>query len=260
MKIREPLTEAEKRLIYEQKQAGQSLTEIAKTMNCSYETARKWWRIQRDNKTVQPRGRPALGVLSTYPPEVRDKAVELKRATPSRGGQRVRLDLQDALELDETQLPSAARLTRLFRQVCLEAVKDYQRRDYPSQAPVKSTAPHQLWQIDGKEYVPVGADDIATVLDIGDPYSGLMIGSPAFITTTAKHCRKLSLAEIQTSLRDAFTTWGMPLIIQTDHETVYVGPPERYFPSTFTLWLVDLGIEHRPSRKRQPTDLRFRRT
>jgi len=252
--MREPLTEAEKRLIYEQKMAGKSLTEIAKAMNCSYETARKWWRIQRDNKTVKPRGRPALGMLSTYPQEVRNKAVELKRATPSRGGQRIRLDLQDALELDENQLPSASRLTSLFRQACPEAVKDYQRRDYPSQPPIKSTAPHQLWQIDGKEYVPVGTDNIATVLDIRDPCSGVMIGSPAFITTTPKHCRKLSLAEVQTSLRDAFTTWGMPLIIQTDHENVYVGPPERYFPSVFTLWLVGLGIEHRPSRKRQPTD------
>ena len=252
--MRKVITEAEKQYIYQRKMAGASLPEIAKELNCSVETAKKWWRHKRDGKVVRDRGRPAQGVLSSYDEQIRDKAVELKRKHPGRGPKRVRLDLQEALDLAESELPSIARLGELFRQRCPEAVKVYGRQSYRSQPPLQARYPHQLWQMDGKEYVPFGNAELATVLNIRDPYSGALIMARAFETTTERHCRKLTLAEVQNTLRDAFAHWGRPLFIQTDHENVYVGSPERYFPSLFTLWLVGLGIEHRPSRKKRPTD------
>jgi hypothetical protein len=108
--------------------------------------------------------------------------------------------------------------------------------------------------MDGKEKVPLAAGQVATVLDIVDPYSGLYIAAHGVETTTVTGWRKLTLAEVQTSLRAAFSHWGLPHQIQTDREVVYVGAPERYFPSLFSLWLVGLGIEHVLSRAKRPTD------
>jgi hypothetical protein len=108
--------------------------------------------------------------------------------------------------------------------------------------------------MDGKETVSVGDREVATILDVRDPAGALMIASRAFITTTGKAWRKLSLPEVQETLRLAFTEWGLPCAIQTDHEVVYVGSPERDFPSLFTLWLVGLGLTHIVSRDRRPTD------
>jgi hypothetical protein len=55
-------------------------------------------------------------------------------------------------------------------------------------------------------------------------------------------------------LRTAFTQWGCPLEIQTDHEDVYVGASTSDFPSRFTLWLPGLNIQHVTSCSHRPTD------
>ena len=249
-----PLTEAEKDYIWQQKQHGRSLADISKELNCAYETARKWWRHRRDGTQPRARGRAAEGILSSYPAAVRGQAIALKQRYPHRGPEKVRLDLQDALQLADTELPSGSRLAALFKAACPEAVKAYQRRQYPEVAPLAARAPHELWQMDGKEKVAVEENDVATVLNIRDPYSSLMIHSQPFLTTTAHGWRKVTRAEAQDTLRQAFTQWGRPLAVQTDREVLYIGSPQRSFPSTFTLWLVGLGIEHRLIRSRRPTD------
>jgi transposase InsO family protein len=252
--MREPLTEAEKDYIEEQKRAGKTLESIAEDLNCSYWTARKWWRIRRDGKETAPRGRPPTGPLGTYPDEVREKAVELKKEHHGWGPAKVRMELKPELDLTEDELPSQSRLAALFKEECPEAVKTYQRQQYPEESPEQATSSHEVWQVDGKEKIEVGEEDTATALDIRDPYTGVMIESQAFITTTSKAWRKLDLCEIQNVLRQSFATWGVPEIIQTDREVVYIGSPERCFPSKFTLWLKGLGIEHRVIRAHRPTD------
>lgn len=252
--MRDALTAAEKEHIYTRKQDGLQLRVIANELGCSLWTARKWWRYRRDKKEPRPRGRSAHGVLSSYPDGIREAAIAFKQAHPHQGPDKVRLEVKRQLELDETALPSASRLAVLFREQCPEAVKTYRRNQYPEETPRKATYPHQLWQVDGKEKVPIGEQDLATVLDIRDSYSGLMILSDVFLTTTDKGWRKLTLNEVRGVLRQAFYRWGRPCIVQTDREVVYIGAPERYFPSAFTLWLVGLGIEHRVIRSRRPTD------
>lgn len=252
--MRKPLTEAEKQYLYKRKQAGETLREIATTLGCAYETARKWWRHYRDGTHPCPRGRPAEGALSTYPQDVRERAVALKQAHPHWGPDKVRVELQAALELSPTEVPSASRLAVLFREACPETVKRYRKRQYPERVPSTARSPHDQWQLDAKEKVAVGSDDVATVLTARDQYSALMVTSRAYVTTTEKGWRKLTLVEVQETLRYAFQQWGLPRTIQTDREVVYIGAPERYFPSLFTLWLIGLGIAHELSRTRRPTD------
>jgi len=52
MAARAPLTLAEKEWLYAEKLRGRSLSAIAAELNCSHETARKWWRIARDHGRV----------------------------------------------------------------------------------------------------------------------------------------------------------------------------------------------------------------
>lgn len=252
MAQRTPLTKAEKEYICQRKNGGESLRQIAQELHCSNETTRKWWRNQRDARSPGPRGRPKRGVLSTYPAVIRDNAVELKKVHPHWGPKSVKLELKQDATFSKQKLPSDARLSVLFQQVCPECVQPRnQRFTRPKNGTVKG--PHQRWQIDTKEQVRVGSDFVS-LLELRDLFTGLMIGSQAFITTTEKRWRRLSLAENQQALRQAFQTWGLPVEVQTDHDGVYINPNDHEFPSIFTLWLVGQGITHVTSRPYRPTD------
>lgn len=74
--MRRPLTEEEKRYIVRRKEAGATLAEIAKELECSVWTVQKWWQRHRRHERPRPRGRPRKGALSTFPEAVR---VEAKR-------------------------------------------------------------------------------------------------------------------------------------------------------------------------------------
>ena len=254
MTQRVPLSEAEKQLILQRKGEGKSLRQVANELRCSPETTRKWWRCRRDQRTVRRRGRPPRGILSTFPVGVRSEAVFIKQAHPHWGAANVKLELAKRLSIAVSELPSDARLSVLFKAACPEAVQMRVRRAYPEKPPMSARHPHQRWQMDAKEAVKIGEDDLANILDIRDPAGALMIASQAFLTTSQQHWRKLTLAEIQNTLRQAFLTWGKPLEVQTDHEVVYVGSADHNFPSPFTLWLVGLGIQHVTSRSHRPTD------
>lgn len=254
MSTRAPLTQAEKQYIYERKQVGATLKQIAQELKCAPETARKWWRHMRDGTQPQPRGRPRSGELGSYPAAVREAAVEIKRAHPHWGPAHVRIELKHQLELDERDLPSHSRLSALFKAQCPEAVQPRRRYHYRQKPPPLVKRPHQRWQMDSKEAIHLGDNDVATVLTIRDPKGALIIASQGFVTTTECGHRKLTQQEIQDVLRLAFSEWGLPLEVQTDREDVYIGAPQCHFPSMFTLWLVGLGITHIVSRDRKPTD------
>jgi transposase-like protein len=254
MATRAPLTEAEKEHIHDRKKEGATLAGIAHELDCAWGTARKWWRYQRDGKSPRPRGRPHTGILSTYPAEIRETAVVIKRAHPHWGPANVKVEMKRQMGLSDGDLPSDSRLSALFHAECPEAVQPRKRRQYPERPPPEVTHPHQRWQMDGKEKVPVGDDNVATVLNVRDPVGALITASRAFVTTTEKGWRKLTLWEVQDTLRLAFTQWGLPLEIQTDREAVYVGSSGSDFPSLFTLWLAGLGITHVVSRSKRPTD------
>lgn len=252
MAQRAPLTQAEREYICQRKANGVSLVRIAQELCCSAETTRKWWRNQRDGRISRKRGRPKQGALSTYPVTIREKAIELKRAHPHWGPISIRLELKRDANFFQQKLPSAAGLSVLFRKACPECVQPRQQRiTRPKRSDAKG--PHQRWQIDTKEQVRVGCEFVS-LLEIRDLFTGLMIGAQAFITTTEKRWRRLSLAENQQALRQAFLTWGLPVEVQTDHDPFYVNPNDPLFPSIFTLWLVGLGVTHVTSRPYRPTD------
>jgi transposase-like protein len=256
MAQRRPLSAEETRRLIERKQAGASHQAVANELGCAKETVRKHWQRHRRGGVAAPRGRPKRGALSTYPPNVRAKAIELKQAHPHWGPANVRLELHQALRLPEPAWPSPARLAALFKAECPEAVQPHQRGLFGHGPPRPVRQPHVRWQLDAKESVRLTDGTQVTVLEARDPAGGLMILSQVWVTPLAGGggCRKLTLDEVQTSLRLAFSRWGRPLEIQTDREGVYVGAVGVDFPTRFTLWLAGLGITHVLSRHRRPTD------
>lgn len=254
MRRRAALTQAERAYIVERKQAGESLAHIAQALGCAPVTARKWWRRQRDGRPPQPRGRPRKGTLSTYPAELVDAAVALKVSHPHWGPENVKLELKRDARFAQATLPSAARLAVVFGERCPQAVQRRRPQAYPNQPVPSAQAPHQRWQLDGQERVNVPPIGQVTFLNLRDPVGALILGSQAIVTGQDQHWRKVSLAEVQAFLRQAFEAWGLPLELQTDHEPTYTGPAKADCPSPFTLWLVGLGIRHVTSRQHRPTD------
>ncbi len=252
---RQPLDAGEKAYLWRRKQAGASHRQVAQELGCSLETVRKWWRIARRGGVPRPRGRPASGILSRFPTEIGQTALELKQAHPHWGPANVLLELRKTFPGPEEPLPSSSRLSVWFKARCPQAVQRRSPPRAPAAPPPVTRQIHQRWQIDAKEAVRLQDGEIASALDVRDPVSAVMIASQAFLTTlTPTTYRKLTLAEIQATLRPAFADWGRPAQIQTDHEDVYAGAHQSDFPMPFTLWLIGLGIQHCFSRDRHPTD------
>jgi transposase len=253
MTQRAPLTEAEKQIIPKNKASGMSLKEISIQLCCSHETVRKWWRNSCKAGVVKPRGRPKRGALSTFAEEISREAVETKKFHSHWGPKRIRLELKSIFSLPEDELPSPARLAALFKERCPEALQSRQARLLPPSTP-KVIRVHQRWQMDAKEQIPIGTGR-AHVQEIRDVYSGLMICSHAFAAPSiGRGWQRLRREDHQAVLRQAFTQWGRPLTLQTDHDDAFVFQTDPSFPSLFTLWLVGLDVEHICSRHRRPTD------
>jgi hypothetical protein len=251
---RAPLTEAEKQYLLQRRRVGATLRQLADELHCALITARKWWRHGRDQVQPRPRGRPPRGILSSYPSELVERAVALKRSHPHWGPANVKLELQEQLHLAPGELPSDARLAALFKSRCPEAVQGRRRTQYAERPLGAARGPHQRWQVDAQEKIRLTSGELTTILNIRDEGSGIIIASCAFVTTTVQGWRKLTLAEVQGTLRQAFAEWGRPSELQTDHEVVYTGSPAADFPALFSLWLLGLGITHVTGRSRRPTD------
>ena len=255
MRNREPLSQIEREYIYLRKQAGASHAEVAKELGCSPETIRKRWKAYRREKADTKRGRPRSGILSTYPDEISHKAIEIKMAHPHWGPANVLLELHSNFGDTQIRLPSSSRLSALFKAQCPQVIQHRRKHPEPAGPPSPILYVHQCWQIDAKENIRLENNEIASIMNIRDPAGALMIASQAFQTTlTDTTYRKITFLEIQNTLRLAFAEWGRPAEIQTDLETVFAGPIQSDFPMPFTLWLRGLGINHRLSRNRRPTD------
>lgn len=252
---RQPLSLAEREYLYQRKQAGASHAEVARELHCSPETVRKKWQAYRRGQLPHKRGRPDRGILSTYPIEIRQQAILLKQAHPHWGPANILLQLKERGICPGQALPSPSRLAVLFKTACPQAVQSPRRTNRLQLAFPQKGQVHQRWQVDTKEKVRLENGEFASILDVRDPISALMITSQAFVTTlSAKTCRKLRLGEVQQGLRQGFGQWGRPAEVQTDHEDVFAGANTADFPAPFTLWLTGLGIRHTFSRRNRPTD------
>lgn len=259
MANRPPLTVNEKKQVYETKLKGKILSEIAEMIPCSLSCARKWWRVGRDSGlrelAQQRRGRCKRGRLSQFAPSVAEQALVLKQKHPKWGPNRVLIEMEDDPELRQLSLPAPSSLAAYFKEVCPELLLPRKKkRPTPSQ-PRPARGVHEIWQLDHQEGIKLDTGEVVTICNIRDPLAAAIIASQAFIVTTAKHWRKVTIPEVQSVLRQAFAEWQtLPQMVQTDNEPGLGGSPKDVFPTLLTLWLAGLGIKHQLIRPACPTD------
>lgn len=259
MGYQQAISRKEKEWIYHEKLAGKTLSEIASQIGCSYECARKWWRVGRDGGLQALRAkrvsRQASGILSQFSKKVRKVALALKHEHKRWGAARVLIEMEKADELAGERLPSVSRLSAYFKQVCPDCVASYKVKGEPAIKPPRARFVHEVWQMDAQEYHQLADGQIATVCSIRDPLGAAVIATDAFAVQTKARWRKLRIEEIRDTFRQGFARWStLPDAVQTDNETRLGGHPSDSFPSLLTLWLAGLGIEHRFSRPNKPTD------
>lgn len=259
MSNRQPLTYLEKQQIYEAKLQGCTLSEIAKQVGCSAACVRKWWRRGRDQGLAGlregRRGRGKSGRLSQFDPLVASKALDLKQNYPKWGANRVLIEFADDEELQSLRLPAASTLAAYFKEACPHLLRKQRDRNSKPTTPSQAGGVHEVWQLDHQEAVHLANGEVATICNVRDSYASAVIASRAFIVTTARRWRKLTLQEVQFVLRQAFSEWQtMPQMVRTDNELGLAGSPGVDFPDRLTLWLVGLGIGHQFIRPGRPTD------
>src|SRR5260370_6020947 len=253
MPLRGQTTTFQARLeISEYAAAGLNDTQIAKAVGCSVWTVRKWRRrslkLGRDGFTSQM-GRPATGPISTFPHELQETILQLRKLHPGWGP----MTLLTALKMDsywgDQPLPSRARIATLLKQAGL--TRRYQPHNDLLQPPrTELSTPHQAWQMDAQGIMRVegvGRVSLITIVDVvsrPNPES-----YPSLESTTA------ALPDYQFTLLRAFLTHGVPQILTLGHGTVfYDNTTPSPFPTKLHLWLLALGVQVRFTRKRCPPD------
>ena len=136
--------------IMEQASAGLNDTQIATALGCSLWTVRKWRRKSLKDGRIglaSQMGRPATGPVSTFPKELQQAILHLRKLHPGWGPATLLATLQLDAYWCHQSLPSRAQIARLLKQAGL--TRRYQPHHDLTQPPrTPLTAPHQEWQMD----------------------------------------------------------------------------------------------------------------
>jgi transposase InsO family protein len=253
MHLRGQTTPFQTRLeISEDSAAGLNDTQIAKAVGCSVWTVRKWRRrslkLGRVGLTSHM-GRPATGPVSTFPDELKETILHLRKLHPGWGPNTLLAALKADAHWRDLPLPSRARIATLLKQAGL--TRRYQPHHELVQPPRSSlTNPHQEWQMDAQGIMRVEGVGKVSVISIVDVVSRLKAESYPSLETTNP-----ALPDYQLTLRRAFLMYGLPETLTLDHGTVfYDNTTPSPFPTRLHLWLLALGVQVRFTRKRCPTD------
>jgi len=225
---------------------GESYLQAAKRTGVSFWTARKWIRqAQRGGVValVSIQGRPATGALSAFDSLVRYVALRLKREHKTWGAAYVVKKMGERPSLRGKTLPDPTTVWRYWR--------TFGVRLFPTRRPAQPKPPpagvaHGVWQMDAKESVPVPGVGVVTFDQARDVFGRATVMHrihPAELPE--QQIVKLTTEQVQQDCRLAFTQWGLPDAIQTDHAPIYVDADPTPFPTRLAQWWVGLGIELR---------------
>ena len=225
---------------------GQPYQAIADQTGVSFWTVRKW--VRRANAgglsaLITHLGRPAIGPMAAFDPLVRYLALRLKRQHLTWGAAYVVKKMTEHPLLHDTKLPDATTVWRYWRSF---GARLRQKRHPCEDKLPRSGVAHGVWQLDAKESVPVPGVGATTFNQARDEFGRVTVLHR--IHPAAKPDQrivKLTCAQMQQDCRIAFTQWGLPDAIQTDHASIFVDADPTPFPTPLTLWWVGLGIEHR---------------
>jgi transposase len=234
---------------------GQTHRQAGAAVGYSQAWSRKWVRHyrQRGLAGLHPVARQRAHPLARFSPRVAAAARASRRQHPLLGARRIVLDLERDPHLSGERLPDARTLQRFL------VAEGFVRRRVPADhAPVVRavsvlTDPHAVWPIDHQDHLRLkGVAELSVLQSIRAPLVGVTIGADLFAGPQGAHA--VDPDALTDGLRRHRARWGRPQRIQVDHAPIFLGRPQRQFPSRFELFCAGLGIGVVPIRPGRPTD------
>lgn len=142
-------TLAQRLEIGERSEAGQTDPEISEAMGRSVWTVRKWRRIyQREGRQglASRMGRPPIGALESFPPEIKETIRQMRQAHPSWDPQTIGAEMETDSRFTGQKLPSRSRIAAFLKQEGL--TRPYERHSELAQPKVE--APKPVFDIERK--------------------------------------------------------------------------------------------------------------
>ena len=164
------------------------------------------------------------------PDEILLQAQQLRNEHPTWGAELIRLHLDS-----EAPLPAARTLQRWFKKNVIPTAPPGNR---PAANPERATRPHQVWQMDGKEYVLLKNGQRISWLRVVDEFTGAVLGTFVF---EVERFASVTPAAVRKVLRALFSLWGRPKRFRVDNGHPWGSTGD--FPTDLSLWLIGLGME-----------------
>jgi len=135
-------------------------------------------------------------------------------------------------------------------------VRSYEKHSaLPDQAAQTTQTSHEEWEMDARGYSRVPELGLISLIDINDVHSHVKILSYPCWVGQKRIERYPNTQDYQLALRLAFTEWGLPERLATDHDRIFYDETSKSpFPTRFHLWLLALGVALQFGRMRRPTD------
>jgi len=251
-RIGQKTTFQERVTIGKQAATGRTDTQIAAKLDCSVWTVRKWRRIfahQGRAGFTRQIGRPVIGPLGTVSPDLQTAIRLLRETHPGWGPDTILIALRSDATWEKQALPSRSRVAAFLKHAGL--TRRYQKHaELPQPPHQEPEAAHQEWQMDAQGVLHVDGIGNVSLINVIDVASRLKVESCPRVNTS-----KPAAADYYVTLRRAFLTYGLPLRLSLDHDTVFFdNTTPSPFPTRLHLWLLALGIEVVFTRVRRPTD------
>jgi transposase len=173
------LSQSIRRKIVERRQGRESLAQIARDFNISYQTASRIWHRFKAEGRLTPHYERCSHTEIRKSPALYERAVSLKQTHPGWGAGLIRLEL--ASEFGEIGLPSQRTLQRWFRRAGV-AVKPSDHRPKPTVQ--RGQAVHEVWAMDAKEQMLLKDGSYCCWLTITDEKSGAILSVTLFPPTS----------------------------------------------------------------------------
>jgi len=248
-------TPIQRRTFYELHEQGLSYPEIADQYEVSRECVRYWCRRQRDGGSCKTTYRKEpTGILSRFHWLVRYCILRLRLEHPRWGPGSIRHHLQKRPSLKGLALPSRAQIGRYLHR--WPRFRRKPKKKAEDKRPDPPTDVHQRWQLDFKINIALEDGTAVDLHTVRDPVGEACIGAVIHVTEQVNtRTKRVPMEDARSTLRRCFDQWStLPDEVQTDGEPTLVTRTDDAFPSTFTLWLRGLGIEHLVTRSGKPTD------
>lgn len=247
---------AERIDILESSKAGEEAWRISRRMGWRESTIRKWRnrgrRLGREG-LASHMGRPAKGSLSSFSEELATTLLRWRQAHPGWGPVTLHQELKQHPVFNGQNLPSPASIGRFLKEQGL--TQPYERHQELPQEEKPTGLPHAVWEMDAQGYQFIPDVGQVTLINLNDRGSHVRLMSYPCWLGEKRVKRHANTGDYQTTLRLAFTDWGLPQALQVDHESVfYDNKSKSPFPTRFHLWLIALGVSLHFGRHGRPTD------